>query len=69
MPKDSVSYQIAQNTIDGRRAELNQMGYVDSEENPIEKNLISPPSVHVDWWWTDKTSLREVDANNPERSP
>ena len=39
MPKDSVSYQIAQNTIDGRRAELNQMGYVDSEGNPISAGI------------------------------
>lgn len=39
MPKDSISYQIAQNTIDGRRAELNQMGYVDSEGNPISAGI------------------------------
>ena len=39
MPKDSVSYQIAQNTIDGHRAELNQMGYVDSEGNPISAGI------------------------------
>jgi len=39
MPTDSVSYQAAQNTIDRRLAELNQMGYLDSEENLISAGI------------------------------
>ena len=39
MPNDSVSYQIVQNTIDKHRAELNQMGYVDSEGNLISAGI------------------------------